>query len=491
MPAARKRQAQAIYGVRIAFARQSALTARMTYQRFRSCCPALIPAPFIPDKETLKREVRTAKVTQVKVLLIGGGGREHALGWKIAQSPVLSKLYLAPGSPGLNHIGEALTIAEGDVSALVQFSQDNHVDLVVIGPEAQLAAGLGDALREAGVACFGPDKAAAKLETSKSFMKEVCAASDAPTAAYGKFTQSAEAKAFLREQNAPYVIKADGLAAGKGVVIAESLSDADAAVDEMLDGQFGEASAAIVIEEFMRGEEASFFAITDGERILPMIAAQDHKRAFDGDKGPNTGGMGAYSPAPVFTNTVYERTMRTIIEPVVAEMAQRGTPFQGVLYAGLMIEDEQPRLVEFNVRFGDPECQIMMRLLKSDFLPVLYAAATNSLSGHKLDWSQDAAALVVMANDGYPGAYKKGSEIKGVDAANEVEGVVAFHAGTKQSDGALLANGGRVLNVTATGPTIRDAIRRAYTGVEKIDWPQGFYRRDIGWRALEKTSETS
>ena len=420
----------------------------------------------------------------MKVLLIGGGGREHALGWKIAQSPELSKLYVAPGNPGLNHIGEALTIPENDTGGLVSFSKEKNVDLVVIGPEAQLAAGLGDALREAGVACFGPDKAAAQLETSKSFMKEICAAAGAPTAAYGKFTGVSAAKAFLREQTAPYVIKADGLAAGKGVVIAETLDDADAAIDGMLCGKFGEASAAIVIEEFMRGEEASFFAISDGETVLPMIAAQDHKRAYDGDKGPNTGGMGAYSPAPVFTSAVYERTMREIIEPVVAEMTRRGTPYIGVLYAGLMIEDERPRLVEFNARFGDPECQIMMRRLKNDLLPVLNAAARGQLGNHEFQWTDDAAALVVMAAEGYPGAYNKGSPISGVEAANELTGVVVFHAGTKERDGALIANGGRVLNVTATGATIREAIGRAYEGVTAIDWPEGFYRRDIGWRAL-------
>ena len=421
----------------------------------------------------------------MKVLLIGGGGREHALGWKIAQSPELSKLYLAPGNPGLQHIGEVLTISESDTEGLVSFSTDNDVDLVVIGPEAPLAAGLGDALREAGISCFGPDKAAAALESSKSFMKEVCAAAGAATANYGKFTDSEAAKAFLREQTAPYVIKADGLAAGKGVVIAESLEAADAAVDEMLAGQFGDASAAIVIEEFMHGEEASFFAICDGERVLPMIASQDHKRAYDGDKGPNTGGMGAYSPAPVFTETVYQRTMSELIEPVVEEMARRGTPYIGVLYAGLMIENERPRLVEFNARFGDPECQIMMRRLKGDLLPVLYAAARGDLNGKTLEWRDEAAALIVMAADGYPGSYKKGSRINGIDDANEKPGVVVFHAGTKEDAGALLANGGRVLNVTALGGDIREAVDRAYQGVDAIDWPQGFYRKDIAWRALK------
>ena len=420
----------------------------------------------------------------MKVLLIGGGGREHALGWKIAQSSLLSKLYVDPGNPGLNHIGAPVTIDWSSPRAIVAFAQENDVDLVVIGPEAPLAAGLGDTLRSAGIACFGPDRAPAQLETSKSFMKEVCAAVGAPTADYGSFTEAAAAKTFLRQQTAPYVIKADGLAAGKGVVIAESLSDADEAIDAMLGGRFGEASAEIVIEEFMDGEEASFFAITDGRSILPMIAAQDHKRAFDGDKGPNTGGMGCYSPAPVFTDAVREKTMTEIIEPVVAELARRETPYVGVLYAGLMIKDGNPRLVEFNARFGDPECQIMMRLLNSDILPVLYAAATGALAGHDFQWSDDAAALVVMAANGYPEAYEKGSVIHGIDASNAKPGVVVFHAGTTKDGDNLRANGGRVLNVTATGSDIRDAIDRAYVGVSAIDWPDGFYRRDIGWRAL-------
>ncbi len=420
----------------------------------------------------------------MKVLLVGGGGREDALGWKIAQSPELSKLYLAPGGPRLNHIGERLSISEGDIEALADFAAEKALDLVVVGPEAPLAAGLGDALRARGIACFGPDRAAAQLESSKSFMKEICAAAGAATAAYGRFTEAEPAKAFLREQTAPYVIKADGLAAGKGVVIAETLIDADDAVSDMLGGKFGEAGAAIVIEEFMTGEEASFFAITDGENIVPMIAAQDHKRAYDGDKGPNTGGMGAYSPAPVFTDAVYKRTMKELIEPVVAEMKKRGTPYVGVLYAGLMIENEQPRLVEFNARFGDPECQLLMRRMRSDILPLLYRAATGELGGAEIEWDDNAAALVVMAADGYPGSYKKGSEINSIDKAEALSSVIVFHAGTKETDGKLFANGGRVLNVTATGKDIREAVARAYAGVGAIDWPGGFYRKDIGWRAL-------
>ncbi|HOP21222.1 MAG TPA: phosphoribosylamine--glycine ligase, partial [Amphiplicatus sp.] len=300
----------------------------------------------------------------------------------------------------------------------------------------------------------------------------------------GRFRETGPAKEFLRAQKAPYVIKADGLAAGKGVVIAETLADADRAVDDMLGGLFGDASAEIVIEEFMTGEEASFFALCDGENVLPLIAAQDHKRAFDGDKGPNTGGMGAYSPAPVFTDDVYERTMKTIIEPVAKELARRGAPYRGVLFAGLMIENEIPRVVEFNARFGDPECQVLMRRLKSDILPALHAAATGAMKGQTLEWSDDAAALVVLAADGYPGSYKKGSPIRGVEAANALPGVVVFHAGTQEKDGALVANGGRVLNVTATGATTREAVERAYRGVDAIEWPEGFCRRDIAWRAL-------
>ena len=422
----------------------------------------------------------------MKVLLIGGGGREHALGWKIAQSPLLSKLYLAPGSPGLKPLGETLTLSGEDVEGVIAASKAKKIDLVVVGPEAPLALGLADRLAEAGIACFGPTREAARLETSKSFMKEVCSAAGAPTAGYGRFSEAGPARDFLRSQTPPYVVKADGLAAGKGVVIAETLEEADSAVDAMLAGAFGEASAEIVIEEFMEGEEASFFVLTDGEAILPLIAAQDHKRAYDGDKGPNTGGMGAYSPASVFTPEVREQTMTRIIEPVVREMRQRGAPYKGVIYAGLMIGEKGPRLVEINARFGDPECQLLMRRMKSDLLPALHAAATGALAGETLDWSEEAAALVVLAAKGYPGAYEKGSLISGVEAANALPGVVVFHAGTKEEDGALLANGGRVLNVTATGATISEAVARAYRGVDAIDWPEGFCRRDIGWRALER-----
>ena len=425
------------------------------------------------------------EIDQVKVLLVGGGGREHALGWKIAQSPLLSKLYLAPGSPGLNPLGEALSISADDVDAIVAAAVEISVDLVVVGPEAPLAAGLADRLADAGIACFGPSAAATRLESSKAFMKDVCAACGAPTAAYETFEEAAAAKSFLRTLPSPYVVKADGLAAGKGVVIARTLDDADAAVDDMFAGRFGAAGARIVIEEFMEGEEASFFAICDGERVAPLIGAQDHKRAFDGDRGPNTGGMGAYSPTPAFTEAVRDRAMREIVEPIVKEMRRRDAPFVGVVYAGLMIKDGAPRLIEINARFGDPECQVLMRLLRSDLLPVLAEAAAGRLEKTALDWRDEAAAVVVMAADGYPGAYDKGASLDGLEDAETVDGVTVFHAGVAERSGRLVADGGRVLNVTATAPSLEQAVRRAYDGVSRISFPGGFYRRDIAWRALE------
>ena len=331
----------------------------------------------------------------------------------------------------------------------------------------------------------GPTAEAGQLESSKAFMKEIAQAAGVPTAAFARFRDMAEAKAHLRRADPPYVVKADGLAAGKGVIIAETLAEADSAVETIMGGALGPAGAEIVIEEFLDGEEASFFVISDGERCLPLIAAQDHKRAFDGDKGPNTGGMGAYAPAPIFTDAVRELTMTRIVEPVIAEMRRRGTPYRGVLFAGLMIAPGGPKLIEFNARFGDPECQALMRLLKSDLLPVLYDAATGALTARALDWSSDASAVVVMAAKGYPGPYRKGSAIRGVEDAQRCEGVIVFHAGTAGGNGgALTASGGRVLNVTATGHTIRDAVERAYKGVSRIDWPDGYCRRDIGWRAL-------
>ncbi len=422
----------------------------------------------------------------MKVLLVGGGGREHSLGWKIAQSPLLTHLYLAPGNPGLNALGEPIGVSAEDIDGIVDAAQSRSVDLVVVGPEAALAAGLADRLAECAIPCFGPSAAAAELESSKGFMKDIATAVGAPTAAFARFAEPNAAKAYLKTRHAPFVVKADGLAAGKGVIIAATLSEAEFAVDDLLGGALGEAGRTIVIEDFLDGEEASFFVVTDGNSALPLIAVQDHKRAFDGDKGPNTGGMGAYSPAPVFTDAVRDQTMTRIIEPVIAEMSRRGRPFKGVLFAGLMIGAEGPKLIEFNARFGDPECQVMMRLMKSDILPVLHAAATGTLKSHKLEWSQESCALVVIATRGYPGAYAKGSKILGIERAEACEGVVVFHAGTTLRDGVLVADGGRVLNVAACGHTIRDAVERAYDGVEKIEWPEGFYRRDIAWRALKE-----
>lgn len=420
----------------------------------------------------------------MKVLLVGGGGREHSLGWKIAQSPLLTHLYLAPGNPGLNRLGVPLGIGADDIDAIVEAARSRNVDLVVVGPEATLAAGIADRLAAQSIACFGPSAAAARLESSKSFMKEIALAVGAPTAAFESFSDAAAAKAYLKTQAAPYVIKADGLAAGKGVVIAPTRADAETAIDDMLGGALGEAGRRIIIEEHLEGEEASFFVLTDGEAITPLIAVQDHKRAFDGDRGPNTGGMGAYAPAPAFTDAVRRETMSRIIEPVLAEMRRRGAPFKGVLFAGLMITRDGPKLIEFNVRFGDPECQVMMRLMKSDFLPTLHAAAIGALSSTTLEWLNEACALIVMATKGYPGAYPKGSEIRGLDAAEACEGVAVFHAGTRAHEGRILADGGRVLNITACGATIRDAVERAYRAADKIEWPEGFYRRDIAWRAL-------
>ena len=422
----------------------------------------------------------------MKILLIGSGGREHSLAWKIAQSPLVTHLAIAPGSDAMAMIGTCVALKDTDIDGITDYAVTQKIDLVIVGPEAPLAAGLGDALRADGVSCFGPSQAAAQLESSKGFVKDLCTEYGIPTARYGRFTDIDPAQDFLRTMEAPFVIKADGLAAGKGVVIAENLAEADAAIIDMLGGQFGSAGAELVIEEFMYGEEASFFALCDGETILPMIAAQDHKRVFDGDKGPNTGGMGAYSPAPVFTDEIYQMTMKKIITPTVRAMKEKGMPYVGVLFAGLMITEDGPKLIEYNARFGDPECQIMMRLLANDLVPALKAAADGVLEGVTLDWRNEAAALIVMAANGYPGAYDKGTKINGIEAAQALPDVEVFHAGTKIDDDNIRANGGRVLNITATGTTGHAAIKRAYEAVDKIDWPGGFYRRDIGWRLLER-----
>jgi phosphoribosylamine--glycine ligase len=424
----------------------------------------------------------------MNVLLIGGGGREHALAWKLAQSPLLDRLYCAPGNAGIAAIAECVALEVADHEAVVRFCKGKEVRLVVIGPEAPLVAGLADDLAAAGIKVFGPSREAARLEGSKGFTKDLCAEYGIPTAAYRRFDNADAAKAYAAAQKLPLVVKADGLAAGKGVTIAATRAEANAAVDECFSGAFGTAGAEVVIEEFLGGEEASFFALVDGETALPLAAAQDHKRAFDGDKGPNTGGMGAYSPAPVMTPELCARVMDKIILPTVRAMTARGTPFKGVLYAGLMIEDGAPKLIEYNVRFGDPEAQVLMLRLKSDLLPALRAVADGSLAGVALDWHDDAALCVVMASKGYPGAYAKGTEIKGLEAAGADPNVQIFHAGTKRDGTRILADGGRVLGVTSRGNTIAAAQARAYAAVDKINWPCGFCRRDIGWRAIARES---
>ena len=415
------------------------------------------------------------------VLLIGGGGREHALAWKIAASPELTRLTAAPGNAGIAEHARCIDLDAADHGAVVDYCRQETVDLVVVGPEAPLVAGLADDLRAAGIAVFGPDKAAAVLEGSKGFAKDLCAQHGIPTAAYARFTTPEPAKAYLKGLKPPIVVKADGLAAGKGVIIAESAAEAERAVTDMMGGAFGAAGAEVVIEDYLEGEEASVFALVDGHTALPLAGAQDYKRAQEGDRGPNTGGMGALSPTPRLDGPMSDRVMDEIVNPTVAAMAEAGTPYRGVLYAGLMITAEGPRLIEYNVRFGDPECQVLMARLDSDLLPALRACAVGDLSGLALDWTDTASLTVVMASKGYPGAYAKGSEIRGVDAAAAMEDVVVFHAGTRRGeDGRLLANGGRVLNVTASGATLAEARRRAYAAVEAIDWPEGFCRRDIG-----------
>lgn len=419
----------------------------------------------------------------MNVLLIGGGGREHALAWKLVQSPRLKRLYCAPGNAGIAQVAECVSLDLADHAAIVRFCKDKTIGLVVIGPEAPLVAGLADDLEAAGLKVFGPSRAAAQLEGSKGFTKDLCAEYGIPTAAYRRFTEARAAKAHVATQSLPIVVKADGLAAGKGVVIAQTREAANAAIDDCFSGAFGAAGAELVIEAFLDGEEASFFALVDGVTALPLATAQDHKRALDGDRGPNTGGMGAYSPAPIMTPKLCIRVMEEIVLPTVRAMAARGTPFKGVLYAGLMIKDGAAKLIEYNVRFGDPEAQVLMPRLKSDLLPALLAVAEGKLGGLALDWHEDAALCVVMAAKGYPGAYAKGSEIKGLDIAASDPNVQIFHAGTRRDGARILADGGRVLGVSARGNDIAEAQTRAYAAVDKIDWPGGFCRRDIGWRA--------
>jgi phosphoribosylamine--glycine ligase len=420
------------------------------------------------------------------VLLIGSGGREHALAWALCASPLVDKLYCAPGNAGIAAVAECVAIAATDLDGLVAFAKEKAIGFAVIGPETPLVMGLWDRLEAAGIKAFGPSKAAAVLEGSKGFVKDLCAANDIPTAAYARFSEPKKAKAFADTLPLPVVIKADGLAQGKGVVIAETRAEADAAIDSMFDGSFGEAGAEVVIEEFLEGEEASFFVLCDGEHVLPLVGAQDHKRVFDGDKGPNTGGMGAYSPASVFSDAIAEQAMMRIIKPTIAAMAARGTPFMGVLFAGLMIGKDGPKLIEYNCRFGDPECEVLMMRLKSDLMTALVAARDRQLANVDLRWSDEVALTVVMAANGYPGLYEKGSVIGNLDAAASVEGVQIFHAGTERHGGKLVATGGRVLDVTATGKDVAQARERAYRAVDLIDWPGGFCRKDIGWRALSR-----
>jgi phosphoribosylamine--glycine ligase len=423
----------------------------------------------------------------MRVLVIGSGGREHALAWAIAKSPRLSKLFVAPGNGGTEAIAENVALDITDHAAITAFVRREHIDFVVIGPDAPAVAGLGDDLRAADISCFGPSRAAAQLEGSKAFTKALCDEMAIPTAAYRSFDNEAAALDYVRQQGAPIVVKADGLAAGKGVRVAENLQEAEDSVRDCFAGAFGVSGATVVIEEFLEGEEISVFALCDGHDIVILASAQDHKRVWDGDKGPNTGGMGAYSPAPAMTPEVLERTRLEIIEPTVRGMAARGTPFTGVLFAGLMITSDGPKLIEYNVRFGDPECQVLMMRLKSDVLDLLEATARGKLAGVVPEWRDEVALTVVLATSGYPVSVPTGSEIKGADLLNSDETMV-FHAGTRRDGDRLIANGGRVLNVTALGATVAEAQRRAYAAVDRIDWPEGFCRRDIGWRAIARES---
>jgi len=422
----------------------------------------------------------------MNILLIGSGGREHALARSLSASALCDRLLIAPGNPGTAQHGTNVALDVTDHRAVIDFCRVMKVDFVVVGPEAPLVAGLVDDLTAAGIKAFGPSRAAAQLEGSKAFTKDLCAEFDIPTAAYRRFTDAEAAKTYIRNYGVPIVVKADGLAAGKGVIVATSFEEAEAAIDMMIGGGLGAAGAEVVIEAFLEGEEASFFALCDGTHAIPFGTAQDHKRVFDGDQGPNTGGMGAYSPAAVLTPELQARVMREIIEPTLAGMKARGTPYTGILYAGLMLTKDGPQLIEYNARLGDPETQVLLPRLKSDLVTALLAACDGVLNSISLQWSDQAALTVVMATRGYPGAVEKGSRIKGIDKAEALDDVIVFHAGTKQDGDRILANGGRVLNVTALGRTISEAQRKAYEAVARIEWPEGFCRKDIGWRAVER-----
>ncbi|WP_100962401.1 phosphoribosylamine--glycine ligase [Bosea sp. FBZP-16] len=426
----------------------------------------------------------------MNILLIGSGGREHALAWAISASPLCDKLFIAPGNPGTGQCGENVVLDIADHRAVADFCKLMGVGLVVVGPEGPLVEGITDDLEAVGIKTFGPSKAAAQLEGSKAFTKELCAEFGIPTADFARFTDEAAARAYVAKTGAPLVIKADGLAAGKGVVMAETVEQANDALAMMFSGGLGAAGAEVVIEEWMIGEEASFFALCDGTHALPLASAQDHKRVGDGDIGPNTGGMGAYSPAPVMTKAMEEQVMAQIVRPTLAGMHQRGTPFKGVLFAGLMITADGPKLIEYNTRFGDPECEVLMPRLKSDIVPALLAARDGVLNAVDLRWSDEVALTVVMAAKGYPGTPEKGSVIKGIDKAAAEKDVLVFHAGTQAKDGEIVANGGRVLNIVALGKSVSEAQAKAYAAVDLIDWPGGFCRRDIGWQAVKRERES-
>ena len=420
----------------------------------------------------------------MNILILGGGGREHALAWAVKQNPKCDRLIVAPGNAGIADLAECAALDIEDSAAVIGFAEANSIDFIIIGPEAPLVAGVSDALRAAGFLVFGPSKAAAALEASKNFTKQICGATNAPTAKYGHFTEAEAAKTYIRAQGAPIVVKADGLAAGKGVIVAFDEATALSAVDDMFGGAFGGAGAEVVIEEFLDGEEASFFILCDGTTLLPIGTAQDHKRVGTGDTGPNTGGMGAHSPAPILSAAVARKVLDEIVAPTVAEMARRGMPYQGVLYVGLMIKDGQPKLIEYNARFGDPECQVLMMRLGAQVLDLMQATAEGSLSEANVTWADDHALTVVMAAKGYPGSYEKGSLIKGLKSLSEDSEHMCFHAGTVEDVDGICSNGGRVLCVTARGNSLQQAHDRAYEMTAQIDWPDGFYRPDIGWKAL-------
>jgi phosphoribosylamine--glycine ligase len=428
----------------------------------------------------------------MRILVVGSGGREHALCWKLAASPLCDKLYCAPGNAGIAAEAECVPLGVEDIDSIVAFARKEAIDFVVVGPEAPLVKGLADRLEDAGIATFGPSAKAAALEGSKGFMKDIAAKYGIPTASYARFTEAGAAKAFARQFTPPIVIKADGLASGKGVVICASHAEADAEIEAMIGGKFGDASSEIVVEEFLKGEELSFFSLVDGAHALPLVSAQDHKQVGDGDTGPNTGGMGAYSPAPVATPEIEAAIMERIIRPTVAGMAQEGRPFKGVLFAGVMVTEDGPKLIEFNCRFGDPECQAIMLRMKSDLLPALMAVRDGTLASFGLRWSEDTALVVVMAAEGYPEKPRTGTVIRNLEAAAAVEGVTLFHAGTRRNaQGEIEASGGRVLGVAASGPNVEAAQRLAYEAADLIDWPGGICRRDIGWRAIRRVTATA